>query len=554
MGEIRRASAWEIRLSHSFGVLRLQSLRERIIAFAMMAALVPSLVTAYLAYGQSRRSLDARLGDELRTASTQAQREIALWHQQRLFDLRVFASSYEISENLHRTDARTRIKSYLQSVKDRVAQNQELLVTDLDGAVLASTADSAGRIDLPEDWLADIRSAREVMGPVEQSDSTTTILFAVPINPPGSSRPVGALVARVRLDTLASTLASTAPGAGTLSVLRPGGELILRVSADGSANPDGGGLDSQQLAALQRDSNIASFRDAQGERALGAARTVDKLGWIVVAEVSQERAFEQVRRLRNTTFLIVIAILLGVGWIGYRLALLIVRPLDRLSVGAEQVASGDLTVDIPVVGAGEVAALTTVFNDMVTRLREGREQLNAANESLRKTNAELERLSVTDQLTGLYNRRRLAEVLANEVLRSRRHEHPFALLVMDVDNFKKFNDAYGHLAGDRVLATVADVIRETTREIDTPARYGGEEFVVVLPETQMEAAVEVAERIRLVMASRIFDGRRVTISIGVAEFPAHGGDPEALIAAADAALYRAKEEGRNRVIRAGTAA
>ena len=192
MGEIRRASAWEIRLSHSFGVLRLQSLRERIIAFAMMAALVPSLVTAYLAYGQSRRSLDARLGDELRTASTQAQREIALWHQQRLFDLRVFASSYEISENLHRTDARTRIKSYLQSVMDRVEQNQELLVTDLDGTVLASTADSAGRIDLPEDWLADIRSAREVMGPVEQSDSLTTILFAVPINPPGGSRPVGA--------------------------------------------------------------------------------------------------------------------------------------------------------------------------------------------------------------------------------------------------------------------------------------------------------------------------------------------------------------------------
>ena len=120
MAEIRRASAWEIRLSHSFGVLRLQSLRERIIAFAMLAALVPSLITAYLAYGQSRRSLDARLGDELRTASTQAQREIMLWHQQRVFDLRVFASSYEISENLHRSDSQERIAEYLRSVMGRV--------------------------------------------------------------------------------------------------------------------------------------------------------------------------------------------------------------------------------------------------------------------------------------------------------------------------------------------------------------------------------------------------------------------------------------------------
>ncbi len=554
MGEIRRASAWEIRLSHSFGVLRLQSLRERIIAFAMLAALVPSLITAYLAYGQSRRSLDARLGDELRTASTQAQREIMLWHQQRIFDLRVFASSYEISENLHRSDARERIRAYLESVMGRVEQNSEMLVTDLEGNVLASTADSAGPIDLPTGWLADIRGGREVVGTPEQTRGGTTMLLAVPVNPAGGTSPLGALVARVRFGALAATLASTAPAAGMVSVLRPDGTLILRVRPDGSGTPDGGDLDPEQVATLHRDTTITSFRNSQGARALGAARTVERLQWMVVAEVSQERAFAQVRRLRNTTLLIVVAILLGVGWIGYRLALLIVRPLDRLAVGAEQVAGGDLTVDLPVIGAGEVAYLTTVFNDMVKRLREGREQLNAANDTLRHTNQELERLSVTDQLTGLYNRRRLSEVLASEVLRSRRHEHAFSLLVMDVDHFKKFNDAHGHLAGDRVLAAVADVLRETTREIDTPARYGGEEFVVVLPETDMEAAVDVAERIRLLLASRIFEGGRVTISIGVAEFPAHGADPEALIAAADAALYRAKDEGRNRVIRAGTAA
>jgi diguanylate cyclase (GGDEF)-like protein len=211
-------------------------------------------------------------------------------------------------------------------------------------------------------------------------------------------------------------------------------------------------------------------------------------------------------------------------------------------------------VDLPVIGSGEVAYLTQVFNDMVKHLREGREQLSAVNEALRVKNEELGRLSVTDQLTGLFNRRRLMEELGGEVLRSKRHEHAFSILVMDVDHFKKFNDAYGHLAGDRVLAGVGDVLRETTREIDCPARYGGEEFVAVLPETKLAAAVDVAERIRETLATRIFEGRRVTLSIGVAEYPVHGETAEALIAAADAALYQAKHEGRNRVITAGAAA
>jgi len=297
-----------------------------------------------------------------------------------------------------------------------------------------------------------------------------------------------------------------------------------------------------------------TFVNGLGGQAVGTLRTVSALPWVTLAEISQERAFAQARRLRNTTALILVAILLGVGWIAYRLGLLIVRPLDRLAAGAVEVAAGNLSVDLPVVGSGEVASLTEVFNDMVKRLREGRAQLSAANAALQQKNEELERLSVTDQLTGLYNRRRMLEVLENEVHRSRRLGHRFSVLMMDVDHFKKFNDSFGHQAGDRVLAGVADVLRDTTREIDTPARYGGEEFLVVLPEAGVEAAVEVAERIRSTLAARIFEGRRVTLSVGVAEFPTHGEDDQRLVAAADDALYGAKEEGRNRVKRAGAAA
>jgi diguanylate cyclase (GGDEF)-like protein len=331
------------------------------------------------------------------------------------------------------------------------------------------------------------------------------------------------------------------------------GTVILRIAND-TAMAAAGPLPPEALDALRAGTAVATFVNGLGERAVGTLRPVPGLTWNTLAEISQARAFAQARRLRNTTGLIVIAIIVGVGWVAYRLGLLIVRPLDRLAVGAERVAAGDLSVALPVVGSGEVAYLTEIFNDMVKRLREGRAELNAANTALQQKNEELERLSVTDQLTGLYNRRRMLEVLENEVHRSKRLEHRFAVLMMDVDHFKKFNDSFGHQAGDRVLAGVADVLRETTREIDTPARYGGEEFLAVLPEARLDAAVEVAERIRATLAARIFEGRRVTLSVGVAEYPTHGEDSERLVAAADDALYRAKNEGRNRVKRAGAAA
>jgi len=121
---------------------------------------------------------------------------------------------------------------------------------------------------------------------------------------------------------------------------------------------------------------------------------------------------------------------------------------------------------------------------------------------------------------------------------------------MDVDHFKAYNDAFGHQPGDDVLTRVGVVLKQVVREVDVAARYGGEEFVVLLPETRIDEGMRVAERIRGFIENE-FSGpdepRLVTISIGVAAYPADGESPEALIAAADAALYRAKQRGRNRV-------
>jgi two-component system chemotaxis family response regulator WspR len=142
------------------------------------------------------------------------------------------------------------------------------------------------------------------------------------------------------------------------------------------------------------------------------------------------------------------------------------------------------------------------------------------------------------------------ETLEKEARRATRNARPFTLLMIDVDHFKRYNDAYGHLAGDDVLKQLAGVLHGAVRTADYAARYGGEEFTVLLPETPLDGAVEVAERIRIRMAEIGFgsNGATVTLSLGLGEFPTDGGTPEAVIAAADRALYRAKERGRNRVV------
>jgi len=163
---------------------------------------------------------------------------------------------------------------------------------------------------------------------------------------------------------------------------------------------------------------------------------------------------------------------------------------------------------------------------------------------------EIYRLTISDGLTQLANKRHFVDFLEREIARAARHARPLTLVIFDVDEFKALNDEFGHLAGDRVLQGIASVVAKEVRRDELFARYGGDEFAIVLPETNVEDAVVFCERIRRAVESEAFDydgePLRATITLGAA---AAGADEsyEGLIARADAQLYRAKEEGRNRV-------
>lgn len=536
----------------------LAGIRIKMLMFGVVATLIPSLTTVWISYIENRRALQAKASEELLGVSAQAVREVDLWTKELRYDLRVFSSSYEVTENLDRIPLVkgepqhsgiffNRLTDYLHAVRERFPEDySELLVLDQHGHVVATSDATPSHIAIAPGWANELTKNEWALG-APYWDSTGThaeILVFVPImsvrrtgQGAGGTHLVGALASRVNLRSVADTLRRFVPGdSGQIYLITRTGRLI--VSSRGSSREMMRQGYSREDAnwLLEREGRAVQFSSVSGNRVVGSTRTVPALNWLVIAEIPATEAFRQVARLRNVTLGIVTLLLAVLGALAYVLGMLIVRPLNRLTQAADKVAKGDLEVGLPVTTGSEVGDLTEVFNNMVARLRESR--------------TELERLSVTDPLTGLFNRLRMMEVLENEVRRSRRLHHEFSVVMADLDLFKRYNDDYGHPAGDIVLKRVATIMREASRDVDFVARYGGEEFLIMMPETTIDGAAEFAERIRKRIADEALPDGQITLSLGVSAFPMHGDGPEQLIAEADAALYLAKRAGGDRVVAA----
>jgi diguanylate cyclase (GGDEF)-like protein len=346
--------------------------------------------------------------------------------------------------------------------------------------------------------------------------------------------------------------ATPQPPGAVVTVVDRNGVVLAQHPAQAARIGDKGADPRLNQAAFAAKSGVLETTDGSGVPRLYAFEGVGEnpdggIPLRIVVGVNQRVIYADAHKAFIKTvggLVVVTTLLLLGGWYGAET--LVLSNLRKLLDVARRVYAGDLTARTGLPGGREeISRLGEAFDQMAQALQDRDAELQRALRESRE-------LAITDPLTGLHNRRYLWELLGRELLKSRRNRTPVAAILADIDHFKRFNDTWGHEAGDLVLRRVADVIRENVRGSDIGCRFGGEELALILPETTLEVAVERAERIRRgIAAVRLDYGGRpldaVTSSFGVAIYPQHAGDAEALLRAADEALYEAKKAGRNRV-------
>ncbi len=285
------------------------------------------------------------------------------------------------------------------------------------------------------------------------------------------------------------------------------------------------------------------------------------LGWRIVVRQAKSKALLPVTRLRTDFMVSGLLATLLLMLLAYRLAATFSQPVVKLSDAAQRVAQGDEGAVFTVASStDEITRLSEALQGMTNTLISRKHALEENNANLeqavaertaklQEANQQLEQIARRDALTGLHNRLAANEKLRAEFLRMKRTGSIYAVLVMDIDHFKRVNDTYGHETGDQVLKRVANVLFMSARTTDVVARFGGEEFLVLLPDTSKEGAMYVAEKMRKAVADadQPLVGQ-VTMSIGIAMVGLTDSGEDDAVRLADQALYRAKREGRNRIV------
>jgi diguanylate cyclase (GGDEF)-like protein len=321
-------------------------------------------------------------------------------------------------------------------------------------------------------------------------------------------------------------------------------------------------------------------RESGGELTLGTPLLgIDgtPVAWLTVSTPPAQALAMQHAIHRATLYLVLAGLLITLVttattlWMLRRHLMLFLKAVNRL-------ASGMWEARVPYPACDEFGILARAFNLMADQLQSAFEQqeeqrieiekqkteleqlyeqlqqayqaLEIANQELVAMNAMLSQAAITDSLTGLRNHRAFQESLMNLVQMAERYGQPLSLIMLDIDYFKQFNDRFGHPAGDELLRQVASLLRQSARAYDVVARYGGEEFAILLPNTDLNEAIRVAERLRQQIAAIQNPYAPITASFGVASYR-HGSAPATLLYEADTALYEAKRRGRNRVYAVG---
>jgi diguanylate cyclase (GGDEF)-like protein len=539
----------------------LKSIKSKIFVFAIIATLTPSLGLGLLSFRQNEAQISENVTRELRALASQASRELELWINKHIRAVRALSTSNAVIDGLSATahphagksnNTPQALTHYLRSVQSKLDTILELTVVDATGQILASSAAAPSAVTLPQSWPESALTEGVVLVPPhwEKQRSTATLSVAVPVLSYDNTL-MGALVAVLDLRTAQPYLkSSTKSPPGEVSLLDQNGMELLSSRANSTTN-----LMSLNAAVLRqilsKPGESMVFQGLMHREVIGLADIPAALPVTIVAEKDRADVYAAWVKLRNLYLALVCIIVLIVTAVAFRMGRSIVTPLQHLINAANSIASGDLNVRLPVTRNDEFGHLTRIFNQMADKLRHSHAEIVATNQAMQQQNKLLEALSITDGLTGLYNRSKLDAILIDEMARFKRNLRPFAVLMLDIDYFKTLNDSHGHIAGDEVITAVAKILGQSIRSVDYAARYGGDEFIIIMVETTADMALKTAERIRAQVNDMRYSANgqivSVTVSIGVVQCTQSDDvTPTAVFSRVDSALYEAKRAGRNR--------
>ncbi len=545
-----------------------RSFSAKITLLVAASVIATSFVVGLATTHSTGNFLTAEIREEFPSVLTTTTTRLRLWHDRQLSELSRLAEAGALRDNVDRytragkpdavADAREELAHYLRLVRQNYPGYGELLVLDSTGRTVASAGGETHTAPgvAEEAWLELGETGFEsgASRPIANERGFHQWLFVPTRDSTVTASKQTWLAARVDLSQCGQILYEIKLGkGGDLYLLDAQGRFLTQPR---KATTPKVGTEAMRVPTRQDGPIVVERRDTYDNRTAFHSKVhLDALGWWLVYEEDYEMAMAPVIEAQRRIWVAVLAVGSIAILAALRIAQSILKPINELKTGARLINEGLVGVKIPKRNDDEIGMMVDTFNEMASRitlwqaeLQYKNKMLTTSHDRLQDMNERLEKLSVTDGLTGLFNHRHFWNLMNTELTRVNLHRGHLALTILDLDDFKRVNDKFGHAVGDLLLQTVATVLKDTVRDTDIVARYGGEEFAILLPDTDESGVQQVAEKIRAAIEAIRFNvpetdiTLKVTVSIGVSVFR---GNRREFFNAADRALYKSKAAGKN---------
>lgn len=527
-----------------YRLLRLKKITSRLFLWIILLIMLSGCLhlISYMAIDKEKRITDTK--SDLEYALSTQQTIIENWADDRMNEIRYLAS-LPVTKQFQLERMKETYQHYLDTHDELTA----IVILDENGYVLLDSATSDVfpkqnvRLQDQEYFIA-AKEGNEYLFDVVTSKATneTVILFSAPVLSE-SDQLQGVVIGAANVSKINELLShSIKDKGGRILLVNHEGSIVTQISKSG--NNQTGRLDTVIMDKITAgETPPTSYLNDKGEEVYSLFTPLFNERYFLINEINKKEVLQSHYQMLGLTMVITLIVIM-IGWI---LMIPVIRhlvqPFHHLVTAINKIKAGNYRMQLNrgfFKGSSvEIRQFMHLFNEMLS--------------TIHKNHQTLQKLSNTDELTGVANRRVFEDHLDREWHHGRREKQPLSLIFMDIDYFKEFNDMFGHQAGDECLRKVAQTAKNTiNRPRDLIARYGGEEFVIALPETELKDAVRLAEKVRRQVEQLQIphsEGEHVTVSIGVASVvPTKTMDKELLIESADKALYKAKALGRNRVM------